>query len=432
MHNFLSHECTNSHQGKTSQDRRVMKYDVVVVGGGPAGAIAAKISAEKGLKTLLVEKRSQIGDPVRCGEGLNKAVCKEFGIKPAQYFNRTDFFNYVSPGGKVLRLNFSGYTIDRRLFDNDLVNNARDNGAELWLRSRASGIKNKGGTFSITIKRDGESIDIHPEVIIAADGVESEIAKMAGIPATLKLDEIGSAASAVVEGLDIEKNVMIEHYLKDVPLGYFWIFPKSENVANVGVGWIMKHTKGFKPVDLLQSYLKNTDSLKGGKIRYYTSGGVPATLRMEKLFYRNILFTGDAAHLSNPMTGEGVTQAMLSGRLAAEVSNESISLDKPGILSKYESEWEKIKLGNIGVQDTQYGLYIVQKTLLSLPQATKEEIMEELWSFAIKNNQYPFSINVLKNKKMSPKILGIIMKNRRLRNWALKRFLSFPARKLGI
>ncbi len=100
-----------------------MKYDVVVVGGGPAGAIAARTAASKGLKTLLVEKRSSIGDPVRCGEGLNQAVCKEFGIKPTEYFNRTDFFDYISPGGKVIRFNSPSYTIDRRLFDKDLVNN---------------------------------------------------------------------------------------------------------------------------------------------------------------------------------------------------------------------------------------------------------------------------------------------------------------------
>ncbi len=410
-----------------------MNYDVVVIGGGPAGAVAAKTAAENGLKTLLVEKRSSIGDPVRCGEGLNYAVCKEFGIEPKEYFNRVDFFDYISPGSKVIRFKMPGYVIDRRLFDRDLVNGAEDSGAEVWLKARAKGLNKNGEMFSINIEKDRETIELHPKVIIAADGVESEIARMAGIPVTLKSEEIGAAASAVVEGINIEKNVMKDYFLKDVPLGYFWIFPKNENKANIGVGWIGKHRAGIKPVDLLHSYLKNTDSLKGSRIKYYTSGGVPATIRMEKLFFRNILFTGDAAHLSNPVGGDGIAQAMLSGRLAAEVSTDSILKGDPRILEKYESKWEKIRLGNFAVQDAQYGLYIVQKVLLSMPFETEKEVLEELWSSALKSNQYPLNlISALENKKMRSAILGIIMKDRRLRNWAIGRFFSLAVKKLGI
>ncbi len=154
---------------------------------------------------------------------------------------------------------------------------------------------------------------------------------------------------------------------------------------------------------------------------------------MEKLFFRNILFTGDAAHLSNPVGGDGIAQAMLSGRLAAEVSTDSILKGDPRILEKYESKWEKIRLGNFAVQDAQYGLYIVQKVLLSMPFETEKEVLEELWSSALKSNQYPLNlISALENKKMRSAILGIIMKDRRLRNWAIGRFFSLAVKKLGI
>jgi digeranylgeranylglycerophospholipid reductase len=171
--------------------------------------------------------------------------------------------------------------------------------------------------------------------------------------------------------------------------------------------------------------LKTVNPLKGGKIKYYTSGGVPATLKMENLIYGNILFTGDAAHLSNPVGGDGVPQAMFSGRLAAEVSAESIFQEKPMILKKYELQWEKATLGEICFQDAQYGLYILQKALLTMPTWNKEEAIEELWSMAQKKDQYPFNlINAIKIEKMRPKILEVIMQNKRLRNWATKRMLS--------
>lgn len=407
-----------------------MNYDIVVVGGGPAGAMASKTAAAKGLKTLLIEKRSSIGDPVRCGEGLSYNVCEEFGIRPQEYFNKTDFFDLISPGGKVIRLKTPCYIIDRKLFDRHLVTEAEDNGAEVWLKARAVSLEKRGAAFNINIEKDKKLIQVHPKVIIAADGVESTIARMAGVPIVLKPEEIGSSAAAVIEGVNIEKNVMVESFLKDVPLGYFWIFPKSENTANIGVGWIIKNGIKSKPVDLLHSFLKNVESLKGGSIKYYTSGGVPATLRIDNLTYRNILFTGDAAHLSNPVGGDGVPQAMLSGRLAAEVSAESIFQDNPVILGKYGLKWEKAAPGGINIQNMQYGLYIIQKALLTMPARLKEEAVEELWSVAHNSNEYPFNLrNIMQNDKMRPKILEVIMKNKRLRNWVAKRISSLAITK---
>ncbi|VVB89987.1 Digeranylgeranylglycerophospholipid reductase [uncultured archaeon] len=407
-----------------------MNYNIVVVGGGPAGAMAAKTAASKGLKTLLIEKRSSIGDPVRCGEGLSYNACEKLNIRPKEYFNKTDFFDLISPGGKVIRLKTPNYIIDRKLFDQDLVTEAEDKGAEVWLKARAASIEKKGATFRINIEKDKKLIEVNPEVIIAADGVESTVARMAGIPISLKLEDIGSSAAAVVEGVNIERNVMIESFLKDIPFGYSWIFPKSENIANIGVGWITKNGIKLKPVDLLHSFLKNSKYLKGGRIKYYTSGGVPATLKIENLVYRNILFTGDAAHLSNPVGGDGVPQAMLSGKLAAEVSAESILQEKPMILKKYELEWEKATLGEFCFRDAQYALYILQNALLTMPILRKEEAIEELWSMAQKNGQYPFDlISAIKIDKLRPKLFEVIMKNKRLRNWAAKQMLHLTIKK---
>lgn len=122
-----------------------MRYDVIVVGGGPGGASAAKTAAEKGLKVLLIEKRSKIGHPVRCGEGLPSNVCEEFNINPKSYFHRTLYFDFFSTEMKKIRFDFSPYVVDRRKFDGDLVKSAEGAGSEVWPASRAGGSVSKEG-----------------------------------------------------------------------------------------------------------------------------------------------------------------------------------------------------------------------------------------------------------------------------------------------
>lgn len=277
-----------------------MKYDVIVVGGGPGGAVAAKTCAEKGLSVLLIEKRRKIGDPVRCAELIPDYVLKEFEIGINDHFNATDVFEYISPEQQRISFDFPMHVLDRRIFDRDLVSQAEDAGADVWLRARASDLISgeRGGKRvfkGVKVSKQGEEVDVSSDIIVAADGVESQVGRMAGINTTLNLKDIGSAAAAVVKGINVERNVLREYFLKDYVPGYLWIFPKSEDMADIGVG-LFPCEEYIKPITLLNYYMKHMKKLKGAEICYYTSGGVPEALRLEKLFFKNILFVGDAQH----------------------------------------------------------------------------------------------------------------------------------------
>lgn len=404
---------------------RKMKYDIVVVGGGPGGAVAAKTCAEKGLSVLLIEKRSKIGDPVRCGELIPDYVLKEFEIGINDCFNATDVFDFISPEQQRISFDFPMHVLDRRIFDSDLVSRAEDAGADIWLQSRALDLISGEGAFKgVKVNKQGVDMDVRANIVIAADGVESTVGRMAGINTTLNLKDIGSAAAAVVKGIDVERNVLKEYFLKDFIPGYLWIFPKSENTANIGV--ILSLYKDNKPITLLNYYMKHMKTLRGAEICYYTSGGVPEALRLEKLFFKNILFVGDAARLSNPIGGDGLPQAMLSGKLAGETAVKSNEYDDLHILKEYDKKWK-----NERYDSYQYELYTAKEMLLSMSISSRAELSEKLWLTAARDCAYPFrASNVMKQRNAQLQYLKVLVGDNRLRKWALEQSLKILQEKL--
>ena len=121
------------------------KYDVLVIGGGPAGALAGKTAAEKGLSALIVEKRPAIGAPVRCAEGIGKEALHEF-IDPDPRWISAEMTGagIVAPDGFFMKLGSEmagskvGYVLDRKIFDRELVWKAAEAGADIAVKSRAS------------------------------------------------------------------------------------------------------------------------------------------------------------------------------------------------------------------------------------------------------------------------------------------------------
>ncbi|HJJ88747.1 MAG TPA: NAD(P)/FAD-dependent oxidoreductase [Methanocorpusculum sp.] len=334
---------------------REMDYDVLVVGGGPGGALAAKAVAEADLSVLLVEKRPAIGAPVRCAEGIGKRALAEFiDVNPKWVSTDIERAVIVGPdghrfiidgdvaGGKV------GYVLDRKMFDRELVWRAAEAGAEIQVHARASApLMSNGRVQGAVIHQHGKTYDIHAKVVIAADGVESKFAKWAGIDTTVPLWELETCAQYLVNDIDIDpKANMFYISYEACPWGYIWVFPKGPRCANIGIGIAgSKSGEGHRAKNYLDRFMEK--EFPHAKITELMVGGVSVCKPLECTVAENLLIVGDAARLSDPITGGGIYNAMYTGDLAGKVAGTAI---KNGDTSKkalmiYDKTWREGPVG---------------------------------------------------------------------------------------
>ena len=185
----------------------MLNYDVLVIGAGPAGSSAARYSARYGLKTLMVEKRPDIGSPVRCGEGVSKVWMPEVDLKPEQHWISDEVKGariYGPSEKKPIILgaesagNEVGFVVERDKFDKHIATLAATEGADIWIKSPATSVIKEGNrVVGAKIRHNGEEVEVRAKMVIAADGFESEFSRWAGLKSPiLKKNDIISALSA--------------------------------------------------------------------------------------------------------------------------------------------------------------------------------------------------------------------------------------------
>lgn len=331
------------------------EYDLLVVGGGPGGALAAKTAAEKGLRVGLVEKRSAIGVPVRCAEGVGRDLLEEFGDPdPAWISAEIDHAVIIAPDGSRMDLEPSmagaevGYVLDRKRFDRDLVMRAADAGADVQVRARAvAPLMENGAVAGARIEANGAAQEVRARITVAADGVESKFARWCGIETAVPLAEIETCVQYLMTGIEIDSAATVFYLGTEIaPEGYVWVFPKGERTANVGIGISGKKCRdGSRPLDYLNRFVR--DHFPDGRVIEWIVGGVPVCRPLERSAADGLMIVGDAARVSDPITGGGIYNAMFTGRLAGQTAAEAISAGNVSAdaLMAYDRGWRESKLG---------------------------------------------------------------------------------------
>jgi len=333
----------------------IMKYDVVVIGAGPAGSTAAKFLSEKGVKVLLIDKKKFPRDKP-CGGAIPVRVLKRF-----KYIEEKDLIESYTYGA-YLHLSSLEHNVEvqgneplfamvlRKKFDDGLVKLAIDSEATFLDGKTAADIKIFEDNAKVMLD-DGTAIE--SQIVIGADGVWSTIAKKSGLSQTSKNIGIGLFQEYPMS------RVLIDRYFTEKRLahlyttfqgleGYGWVFPKKDHV-NIGIGEIRTRRGQSKgKVNLKAVYksyikiLKENDiipkSLRIGRVK----GGAVPTRPVEKTYADRVLLCGDAAGLINPVTCDGINYAMSSGQIAANVTAEALesSDTREKFLSKYETIWK--------------------------------------------------------------------------------------------
>ena len=355
--------------------------DVVIVGAGPAGSVCAKYLAQAGFDVCVVEKKQEIGVPKRCAEALDFGVFPKVGIKPNHLWliQRVDTAVLYAPNGDNVKMLTpdrleGGCLIERKVFEKHLAKDAIQAGAKYWLKTTAQHVLQENGRVrGVVTEHMGTVKNIEAKITVAADGVDSKIAKSAGLNTANPLENLMSCFQYEMAGLDnIDDSSIHLYYGQSIaPGGYLWIFPKGHSLANVGVGINVLTAGEGTAKDYLDLFIQNRPHIfRGASPVEFTSGGVPVRQTAESLVDHGLLVIGDAAQLVNPVTGGGIDLAMLSGKLAAEVAVDALNKNDVGEknLRSYQEKWE-----------AQYGAYLkrmgrLQKFMKNLTDENLNEL----------------------------------------------------------
>jgi digeranylgeranylglycerophospholipid reductase len=331
------------------------RYDALVIGGGPGGAIAAGDLALAGHSVCLVEKRPAIGAPVRCAEGIGKDVLAQF-IEPDDRWISAEIkgARLVAPDGTAMSIEREmagskvGFILDRKIFDRELVWQAASRGAEVHVKTRATApIFEDGCVKGAMLEACGEVKEVRADIVIAADGVESKFSRWCGIDTAVPLRELMSCAQYLLTDIEIDPDMTVFYLGNRVaPEGYAWVFPKGERTANVGIGISSRRSRdGNRARNYLDRFVD--EHFPDGKTIEYIVGGVPVCRPLSCTVADGLMIVGDAARVSDPITGGGIYNALHTGRLAAGVASESISAGDSscGALMPYDRAWRSSKFG---------------------------------------------------------------------------------------
>lgn len=323
------------------------EYDVIVVGAGPAGSMAARFAAEQGVSVLMVEKDRDVGYPIRCGEAVTKERVDKFIEPNDKWINAyISKFSFTSPNGESVEIKFDkvlGYMLERRIFDYELAKTAATAGAEIVTRVYVNGLMWEGNKVcGVKAEYRGEQIEIKSKIVIAADGVESRVGRWAGLDTHTDFREMESCFQVTAANVPVSLDTLYFHFGQNVsPGGYFWIFPKGENIANVGLGIDGSQCKKRSSLSYLNENLKRL--YPNASILTQVAGGVPCAITLPKIVSDGIMLTGDAARQVNPLSGGGIASGMIGGSIAGRIAGESIRSDNLKKIYDYEKEWHSVR-----------------------------------------------------------------------------------------
>ena len=310
------------------------KVDILIVGSGPAGSVTARYAARSGANVMMIERRPEVGVPVRCGEFMPsdeeimnmfpklRDMKSLFDIPEELHCLETYGIDLIDPNNKETMLEFNGWTTDRDRFDQYLAKIAQEEGADLKMNCAFQGIDN-----GVARTNCG---DIEYKVLIGADGPGSRVAQSLGLK---RNNNPYPAVTAQVKG-------EFEPYTKMffggiAPGAYGWIIPKDGR-ANVGVGMSPKFASGSLK-EYFDKFMERNDLKAETKVygKYVPSEGpIPKTVQ------GNGMVVGDAAGQVISVNGGGIPLAMIAGRICGTVAGENIA--NGASLENYEAQWRDI------------------------------------------------------------------------------------------
>lgn len=348
-----------------------LKTSVAIIGAGPAGAATSIFLSKAGIDHVLIDKAVFPRDKV-CGDGCSgKTVHVLRSADPAWLgeifddaarFLPSNGIIFVSPNGRHLDIPFApvkdrsipspGFTVPRLQFDDFLFRKTGSPHATVIQDAQTETLLRNDKGILVRYRKDGQQQELQASFVVGADGEKSLVRKtfLAG-HAESKAGSVGLRAYYKnVGGLHPGNHIEL-HFLPEVLPGYFWIFPLPNGMANVGIGMPSELVRR-KKLNLREMMLKAMSTnpwirerFSGAELQGKILGwGLPMYQKNIPMSGERFLLTGDAAHLIDPFTGEGIGNALYSGKMAAEALQKALAEgrhDPAFFQGAYDAEWRR-------------------------------------------------------------------------------------------
>ncbi len=310
-----------------------MRFQVVVIGGGPIGAVAARSAAEAGASVLLVERRTALTGPSCCTGLISHRTLATLGVSTDSVLREIRGVTVRGPDGHGLELSadhVKAIVIDRIRLERELHELARAAGVDVRLATEAvSAARN-----TIALESDDGPTHVTATAVIGADGPHSRVAKWYGLPHP---EQYVHAAQVVVEtDQEIPSDRVEVAFGEKVAPGFFaWAVPAEEGRLRLGLGVVPP----FDPAEHLDRFL--TTRFPERRILSRTCGWIPVAPTRRSAI-DSVFLVGDAAGQGKPLSGGGLFLGGVCARIAGRIAAETALCDAPNrkAAATYEAEWK--------------------------------------------------------------------------------------------
>jgi len=321
---------------KRRQNKVIKEYQTIIIGAGVGGLMAGRYLKD----ALILDKKEEIGKPVRSGEGISRQALERLGIEPDSNWISAyiDVIQRITPNGRIIGKfkEGRGYILDKTLFEKFLAAQCQ---AEILLNAEVIDLRQEKDLWKIKTK-NGDAFE--SKILIGADGINSIVRRkifqepLKVVPSIQYLVELEKQTKT-----NIAKIYLDNQRFSD---GYAWIFPKSKNTANIGLGG--KGNLSGKFDEFMERVVKR--DYESFKLLENRSGVIPFGGIQSAIAKENVLLVGDAAGLADPIFLGGINQAMWSAKIAAQcILENAVNLYESKIKSMPFADPELIKAREI-------------------------------------------------------------------------------------